>query len=68
MMAFDMTAQLAPIIWAVEGLMLFAVAWLLGTYLWQEMHGGHAGNRHRMVKSTDPGDHNGWFTSDRLAA
>jgi len=51
MMVFDMTKQLAPIIWGMEGLMLFAAAWLVVTYLWQQMRGNLDLERRNSLKA-----------------
>lgn len=32
MYALDLTAELAPLFWTMEGLMLIAVAWLVGMF------------------------------------
>lgn len=65
MMAIDMTGQLAPILWVVEGLMLFAVAWLLGSYCWQQVH---ADRRPAAVGPRGRNGHEAEPTSEKLAA
>lgn len=37
MMALDFTNELAPLIWTLEGLMLVAVAWLVGMFLTEQV-------------------------------
>lgn len=45
MIPLDMTAQLAPILWGIETLLLVSVVWLVTTYVVQEAQRQRLRNR-----------------------
>jgi hypothetical protein len=38
-MTIDLTSELVPILWAMEIFLAVGVAWLFGSYAWQELRG-----------------------------